>query len=271
MNKKLFALLTSAAIVAACAPAAFAEAADSTADSATESQAPVAAATATLSLKAPETAEAGKDVAIDVYVDSDVHLEGIQFNFTIEGGEIVDFVFDDGVANLGFTDKNWTKEQTAEAKEAGLNDYAIMLGDYNMEVTTATKGKLGTLTVKGANAGDTIKVNTNNAAGLYDYGAAEAEWTEGAVNVTVAEASSEAESSEATSESTSEVSSNVSSDASSTSSTADSSSSSKATTTSSKAGTNGTTSNTNTGAASTAAVALAASAAALVVISKKRK
>ena len=272
MNKKLFALLTSAAIVAACAPCAFAEANEGNDNGNNSEVVQAEAAKFTLDLKGAETVAAGEEATIDVYVTSDVHMTGVAFNFTIEGGEIVDFAFDDAaVEALGFNDSGWTKTQTEESKAAGNEDYSVMLGDYNMTSEVPTTGKIGTLTVKGANAGDVITVNTKNNAALYDYGDAEADWTTNHASITVTEAaeSSEADSSEASSVADS-ASSVVDSATSSTTSTTDSSS--KATTNnSSKAGTNGTTSNTNTGAASTAAVALAASAAALVVISKKRK
>ena len=65
MNKKLFALLTSAAVVVACAPAVFAEANEATND-----------VTATLEFGAPATVAEGEEATIDVYLTSSIQLWG---------------------------------------------------------------------------------------------------------------------------------------------------------------------------------------------------
>lgn len=266
MNKKLFALLTSAAVVVACAPAVFAEA--------NEANEVTNDVTATLEFGAPATVAEGEEATIDVYLTSSIQLCGVQFNFDVENGEIVDFVFDEAtIKDLGFDDWGFTKEQSDDFKAQGYEDYAVMAVDTSFdENTIPSKTKIGTLTVKGLKEGDVISINTKNNLGNYDYGDAEAAWTTTPASVTVEAAAESTVESESQPDSTPDsvdsadsVSSTSSSESTSTSE------SSKATTNTSSKATNGTTNNTNTGAASTAAVALAASAAALVVISKKRK
>jgi hypothetical protein len=271
MNKKLFALLASAALMASFAPSVFAEANDEPAE-ATESAADTAVVsdvTAALEIKAPATAEAGKDVTFDVYFTSSIQLTGFQFNFTADKGEITGFTFDeDTIKDLGFDDYEFTLEASDEFKALGNDDYQVMAVDTDFkDATVPANTKIGTLTVKAGEVGDVITINTKGNLANYDYGDAEAAWTTTPASVTVSEATeSEPESAAAPeSSSNSEVSSSNSEVSSS------NSESSKATTNTSSKATNGTTNNTNTGAASTAAVALAASAAALVVISKKRK
>ena len=264
MNKKLFALLTSAAVVVACAPAVFAEA--------NEANEVTNDVTATLEFGAPATVAEGEEATIDVYLTSSIQLCGVQFNFDVENGEIVDFVFDEAtIKDLGFDDWGFTKEQSEDFKAQGYEDYAVMAVDTSFdENTVPSKTKIGTLTVKGLKEGDVISINTKNNLGNYDYGDAEAAWTTTPASVTV-EAAAAPESSEPAPESTPESAVAPESSSSTSEVSSSNSESSKATTNNSSKATNGTTNNTNTGAASTAAVALAASAAALVVISKKRK
>ncbi|MCR5540858.1 MAG: hypothetical protein K6F71_08605 [Ruminococcus sp.] len=277
MNKKLFALLASAAMMASFAPSVFAQSEDQEVnnDEATSSvaententdssEAEVVADSQPLTVKivpSASKAAAGDKVTFDVLLTSPVVVESLQFNFTAQNGEITGFEFDTATCNeLGFgTNIDYTAD----------SDNLVMC--YNLALTgdeVAPSGaKLGTLTVKVADDaadGDVVTVNTTGNTGNYDLGDGTFAWTteEGTVTVGAPDSSSDSSDSVDSTDSTSSTSS--------TTSTTDSSS--KATTNnSSKAGTNGTTSNTNTGAASTAAVALAASAAALVVISKKRK
>jgi len=282
MNKKLFALLTSAAVVAACAPSVFAaedtQAAD---DAATPAAADV---TAKLEIEAAdETVAAGDEATFNVAITADQKLCTVQFAFTADNGEITGFTFnEDNVKNtetgLAFDDWGYNGKMTDEDKEKFKDneDYQVMAYDKDFDDeqgVVPNKLVIGTLTVKApadAKEGDVINVSTSTAkiaeGGIANYNIDEyAAWTTVAGSVTVAAASEVPESS----------SSDVPDSSSSSTVTPDSSSnseSSKTTTnTSSKSTTNNTTNNTNTGAASTAAVALAASAAALVVISKKRK
>lgn len=269
MNKKLFAILASAAMMASFAPSVFAEANDApesaaaTTESAvdtTDSTAPVSNANMTLTVSAPKSAAAGEKVGYDVYLTSDVHVESVLFNFVVEGAEVVDFVFDGATtAELGFSDVDWNPTASPEFVEQGGADNQVYLSSMDFNNTSIpNNSKLGTLYVKAGNVGDTIKVSTINGLGNYDYGEEVAIGDTAASDVTVTDEAPESSSSNSETPSTSESAST-------------SESSSKATTNTSSKATNGTTSNTNTGAASTAAVALAASAAALVVISKKRK
>ncbi|SFD17136.1 hypothetical protein [Ruminococcus albus] len=269
MNKKLFAMLASAALMASFAPSVFAEANDT----ATESAADTAVAsdvTASLEIKAPATAEAGKEASFDVYLTSSIQLSGIQFNFTSDKGEITGFTFDDAtMADLGFDDYDFTLTATEDFKALGNDDYQIMAVDTDFKDATVPSGtKIGTLTVKAGEEGDVITIDTKGNLANYDYGDGQAAWTTTPASVTVAAATESAPESAVAPESSSTADSVSSTSSSESTSTSESS---KATTNTSSKATNGTTSNTNTGAASTAAVALAASAAALVVISKKRK
>jgi hypothetical protein len=274
MNKKLFALLTSAALMAGFVPSVFAA-----------DEAPAA----NLTLKpATETVAPGENASFDVEVSADVQLSTLQFAFTAEGGEIEGFEFnEDNVKALGFDDKGYKGALTPEEKEKFKDneDYQVMAYDINFEdADKPANTSIGTLTVKpaaDAKEGDTITVGTSKAkveaGGIANYDVDQfAAWTttDGTVTIKAAEESVKPIDSTPTKEETttskpdSSKAEPVSSKPESTSSKEDKSSSSKAD--SSKA-TNNTNNNTNTGAASTAAVALAASAAALVVISKKRK
>ena len=279
MNKKLFALLTSAALMAGFVPSVFAA-----------DEAPAA----NLTLKpATETVAPGENASFDVEVSADVQLSTLQFAFTAEGGEIEGFEFnEDNVKALGFDDKGYKGALTDEEKEKFKDneDYQVMAYDINFEdADKPASTSIGTLTVKApadAKEGDTITVGTSKAkveaGGIANYDVDQfAAWTTTDGSVKVANASSEPSSvivdpssvptdDHPTDEPSSKPVDPSSSkpESSSSSKGVDKSSSSKAD--SSKA-TNNTNNNTNTGAASTAAVALAASAAALVVISKKRK
>lgn len=283
MNKKLFALLTSAAVVAACAPSVFAAEDTQAADDAATTAA--AGASATLEITpAAETVAAGDEATFDVAITADQKLCTVQFAFTADNGEITGFTFnEDNVKNtetgLAFDDWGYNGKMTDEDKEKFKDneDYQVMAYDKDFDDeqgVVPNKLVIGTLTVKAAadaKEGDVINVSTSTAkiaeGGIANYNIDEyAAWSTVAGSVTVAAAT---ESSESVVESTG---STVDSTSSTSSSESTSSESSKTTTnTSSKSTTNNTTNNTNTGAASTAAVALAASAAALVVISKKRK
>ena len=293
MNKKLFALLTSAALMAGFAPSVFA------AD---------AGKTASLEFKGPETVEAGATADFDVVINANTKLDTIQFAFVTEGAEVQDFKFDNkAVKSLGFDDKGFKGKMSEQDKidYPDNEDYQVMAFDQDFEPTYAAKVdpdsgevvetaplvapeniKIGTLTVKVADDATAVTVTTSDmkkgagATGVANYEVDKfATWTTvpatatvgGATESKVEESSKEeskvepssSESSKADSSSNSESKKDDSASSSSSSSKNDSKSSSKAT--------NGTTSNTNTGAASTAAVALAAAAAAMVVISKKRK
>ena len=272
MNKKLFALLTSAALMAGAVPAVFADAAN-----------------ATLTIKPQaDTVVAGKDAKFDIVVDANVQLNTVQFAFTVENGEIADdgFVFnEDNIKKLGAEDKSWKGKMTDEekAKFVDNEDYMVMAYDIDFAKADAPKDLvIGTLTVKAGDK-DTVKVSTSTAkneqGGVANYEVdLFANWktVDGSVKVTSEEESKadskpESKPDSKTESKTDSKTESKTDSASSSESKTDSSSSKAAATTSSKAATNNTTANTNTGAASTAAVALAASAAALVVISKKRK
>ena len=295
MNKKLFALLTSAALMAGFAPSVFA------AD---------AGKTASLEFKGPETVEAGATADFDVVINANTKLDTIQFAFVTEGAEVQDFKFDNkAVKSLGFDDKGFKGKMSEQDKidYPDNEDYQVMAFDQDFEPTYAAKVdpdsgevvetaplvapeniKIGTLTVKVADDATAVTVTTSDmkkgagATGVANYevdkfatwttvpatatvgGATESKVEESSKEESKVEDSSKADSSQFAPSSSSESKKDDSASSSSSSSSKnDSKSSSKAT--------NGTTSNTNTGAASTAAVALAASAAALVVISKKRK
>jgi hypothetical protein len=294
MNKKLFALLTSAALMAGFAPSVFA------AD---------AGKTASLEFKGPETVEAGATADFDVVINANTKLDTIQFAFVTEGAEVQDFKFDNkAVKSLGFDDKGFKGKMSEQDKidYPDNEDYQVMAFDQDFESTYVSKVdedgnpvetaplvapeniKIGTLTVKVADDATAVTVTTSDmkkgagATGVANYEVDKfATWTTVAATATVGgateskveesskeeskvEDSSKADSSQFAPSSSSESKKDDSASSSSSSSSKnDSKSSSKAT--------NGTTSNTNTGAASTAAVALAAAAAAMVVISKKRK
>jgi hypothetical protein len=293
MNKKLFALLTSAALMAGFAPSVFA------AD---------AGKTASLEFKGPETVEAGATADFDVVINANTKLDTIQFAFVTEGAEVQDFKFDNkAVKSLGFDDKGFKGKMSEQDKidYPDNEDYQVMAFDQDFESTYVSKVdedgnpvetaplvapeniKIGTLTVKVADDATAVTVTTSDmkkgagATGVANYEVDKfATWTTVAATATVGgateskveesskeeskvEDSSKADSSQFAPSSSSESKKDDSASSSSSSSKNDSKSSSKAT--------NGTTSNTNTGAASTAAVALAAAAAAMVVISKKRK
>ena len=276
MNKKLFALLASAAMMASFAPSVFAESNDQdvnpdegnssvaetneggeTSEGGDNNQAEALNVSFTTSAT---KAAAGDEVAFNVVLDSAVPVEGLQFSFTAENAELVSFVADETVTKgLGFS---------SVEVDLSSDPHVITLPSLSSDPVAPNNAVIGTLTVKvnsDVEDGATVTVGAKDGVANYNDGDGTFAWNvaEGTVTVGAAE-------SEASSEATSEASSVADSATSSTTSTTDSSS--KATTNnSSKAGTNGTTSNTNTGAASTAAVALAASAAALVVISKKRK
>ena len=292
MNKKLFALLTSAALMAGFAPSVFA------AD---------AGKTASLEFKGPETVEAGATADFDVVINANTKLDTIQFAFVTEGAEVQDFKFESkAVKSLGFDDKGFKGKMSEQDKidYPDNEDYQVMAFDQDFEPTYVSKVdedgnpletaplvapeniKIGTLTVKVADDATAVTVTTSDmkkgagATGVANYEVDKfATWTTVAATATVGGATeskpeesskeeskvdpSSSESSKPDSSSNSESKKDDSASSSSSSSKNDSKSSSKAT--------NGTTSNTNTGAASTAAVALAAAAAAMVVISKKRK
>ena len=277
MNKKLFALLTSAALMAGFVPSVFAA-----------DEAPAA----NLTLKpATETVAPGENASFDVEVSADVQLSTLQFAFTAEGGEIEGFEFnEDNVKALGFDDKGYKGALTPEEKEKFKDneDYQVMAYDINFEdADKPANTSIGTLTVKpaaDAKEGDTITVGTSKAkveaGGIANYDVDQfAAWTttDGTVTIKAAEESVKPIDSTPTKEETtskpvdsSSKAEPVSSKTESTSSKEESKKDPSSKADSSKAN-NGTNNNTNTGAASTAAIALAASAAALVVISKKRK
>ena len=293
MNKKLFALLTSAALMAGFAPSVFA------AD---------AGKTASLEFKGPETVEAGATADFDVVINANTKLDTIQFAFVTEGAEVQDFKFDNkAVKSLGFDDKGFKGKMSEQDKidYPDNEDYQVMAFDQDFESTYVSKVdedgnpvetaplvapeniKIGTLTVKVADDATAVTVTTSDmkkgagATGVANYEVDKfATWTTVAATATVGgateskpEESSKEESKvdPSSSESSKPDSSSNSESKKDDSASSSSSSSSKNDSKSSSKATNGTTSNTNTGAASTAAVALAAAAAAMVVISKKRK
>ena len=292
MNKKLFALLTSAALMAGFAPSVFA------AD---------AGKTASLEFKGPATVEAGATADFDVVINANTKLDTIQFAFVTEGAEVQDFKFESkAVKSLGFDDKGFKGKMSEQDKidYPDNEDYQVMAFDQDFEPTYVSKVdedgnpletaplvapeniKIGTLTVKVADDATAVTVTTSDmkkgagATGVANYEVDKfATWTTVPATATVGGAAPESSSEEDKSSSSQPDSSSESSKADSSSnseskkddSASSSSSSSKNDSKSSSKATNGTTSNTNTGAASTAAVALAAAAAAMVVISKKRK
>jgi hypothetical protein len=294
MNKKLFALLTSAALMAGFAPSVFA------AD---------AGKTASLEFKGPATVEAGATADFDVVINANTKLDTIQFAFVTEGAEVQDFKFDNkAVKSLGFDDKGFKGKMSEQDKidYPDNEDYQVMAFDQDFEPTYASKVdsdsgevletaplvapeniKIGTLTVKVADDATAVTVTTSDmkkgagATGVANYEVDKfATWTTVPATATVGgaapESSSEGDKSsssqpDSSSETSKPESSSTTESKKDDSASSSSSSSSKNDSKSSSKATNGTTSNTNTGAASTAAVALAAAAAAMVVISKKRK
>ena len=300
MNKKLFALLTSAALMAGFAPSVFAE---------------EAASDLTGGVKlvpAVETAAAGDVVDFDVYVIGTAKITALQFTFKVDGGEIVEdvqqvhedpddedsaliwqdlaFTWDDaGVSSMKWGDKGYIggalekkTEAELEAFKGAAKPYLLMGYDAGLVGKKVGDGvKIGTLKVK-AGDGDKLTLSADNGLANYkgeDGSTLTANWTvtDGVVTIGAATTSSEAapeSSSEAAPASSSEAKPAVSSETTSTTSTATTSKTTSTTTTnktSSTAKTNNTNDNKNTGAASTAAVALVGAAAALVVVSKKRK
>ena len=185
MNKKLFALLTSAAMMAACAPSVFA---DDTA----------AAKEATLKFVADKTTVApGEDVNFDVYVSGDVLLTTLQFTLDVTGGEIASdvqvnartgnkedkaFKFDpDGTALLqwgtngaytGATLADMTEEQLKPFNGAA-KDYMVLGFDTNQiggnpkEDTADNQIKIGSISVKAGESGEVKMDSTTLAMGNY--------------------------------------------------------------------------------------------------------
>ena len=173
MNKKLFALLTSAAMMAACAPSVFA---DDTA----------AAKEATLKFVADKTTVApGEDVNFDVYVTGDVMITTLQFTLDATGGEIatdiqtdaktgnkVDnaFKWDEDSSDLlqwgkknrgyvGGTLADMTAEQLAPFNGAA-KDYMVLGYDVDQAGANPAKEgtdgqiKIGTIAVKAGESGE---------------------------------------------------------------------------------------------------------------------
>jgi hypothetical protein len=173
MNKKLFALLTSAAMMAACAPSVFADDA-------------AAAPTATLKFVADKTTVApGEDVNFDVYVTGDVMITTLQFTLDATGGEIatdiqtdaktgnkVDnaFKWDEDSSDLlqwgkknrgyiGGTLADMTAEQLAPFNGAA-KDYMVLGYDVDQAGANPAKEgtdgqiKIGTIAVKAGESGE---------------------------------------------------------------------------------------------------------------------
>lgn len=269
MNKKLFALLTSAAIMAASVPAVFAD-----------------AETVTLNIKPKaDKVAAGKTAEFDVTVDAKVQLTTLQFAFSVENGTVEGFDFakdtKDIQKDLGFDALSFTKDIKEASDDAEPNSIlgyttefpeATAPSNYALGVLKVTAGESGKITV-------TTTTNTdkdgNSYKGVACYNIDE--YSNFVVNDATVEITSDDQTSSVvdskteSSKTESKTESSSAADSSKSESSKAADSSKKDAANSSKANTNNTTSNTNTGAASTAAVALAASAAALVVISKKRK
>ncbi|MBP1532567.1 MAG: hypothetical protein IK999_00320 [Ruminococcus sp.] len=173
MNKKLFALLTSAAMMAACAPSVFADDA-------------AAAKEATLKFVADKTTVApGEDVNFDVYVTGDVMITTLQFTLDATGGEIatdiqtdaktgnkVDnaFKWDEDSSDLlqwgkknrgyiGGTLADMTAEQLAPFNGAA-KDYMVLGYDVDQAGANPAKEgtdgqiKIGTIAVKAGESGE---------------------------------------------------------------------------------------------------------------------
>ena len=107
MNKKLFALLTSAALMAGFVPSVFAEEAATGDVKATLEIKPVAA-----------TVAADGEATFDVLISCDQKIDTLQFALTADGGEIVDFAIDKEVTkSLGFDDAYFGGKMTEEDKK----------------------------------------------------------------------------------------------------------------------------------------------------------
>lgn len=293
MNKKLFTLLTSAALMAGMAPAVFADTMDFT-------------------IKPSEEKIEGKKV-YDVIVKAENGITGMQWYFKSNGdlGNNKDYSKKDNATNGFHPDKDGVGElfnddgsltYTPELyKKPGFEEKATAADNYQVagaatgeETGDVSKGvKIGTLTVGEATDGETwVDVNVAKSKATYtdpaDKSVAKYEWNvitgdetptpeSSAAPVVSSEApvsASEAptSASEAPVSSASEAPSSaapVSSAAPASSAAAPASSAANNNGGNSQAG--GNSGNVDTGVASTAVVALAAASAALVVVSKKRK
>jgi hypothetical protein len=289
MNKKLFTLLTSAALMAGMAPAVFADTMDFT-------------------IKPSEEKIEGKKV-YDVIVKAENGITGMQWYFKSNGdlGNNKDYSKKDNATNGFHPDKDGVGElfnddgsltYTPELyKKPGFEEKATAADNYQVagaatgeETGDVSKGvKIGTLTVGEATDGETwVDVNVAKSKATYtdpaDKSVAKYEWnvitgdetptpdsTPSAAPVSASEAPASASEAPASASEAPASASEAPSSASAapTSSNAPASSAANNNGGNSQAG--GNSGNVDTGVASTAVVALAAASAALVVVSKKRK
>ena len=295
MNKKLFALLTSAALMAGFVPSVFA---DDT-------------PTASIEIRPQaETVAEGGEALFDVYVVSESKINAVQFNFEVENGTPVEdvkqehedpededsdlinvnygFLFDDeAMVAMKLGDYGYTGKMTEQDKIdfPDNSDYQIVAYD---NLTKTGKGakpaeggtRIGTLRVAPGAVDTDVVVKTTNVIILWDndqnVDVVENDKASGSMKVVAKQdepSSTPEEPSSKPEEPSSkpEEPSSKPAEPSSSSSKAEESSSSKKDASSSSKATNGANDNKNTGATATTAVALAAAAAAMVVISKKRK
>lgn len=271
MNKKLFALLASAALMAGSVPSVFADGLDFK-----------------LKLTTDKTqVKPGTEVTYDVTAISDgkTDIQSVQFAWVVDNGTLTDtrlpnkkyeaegsafnfvpkFNYDaddipawSDYAYLGKLDEGDTTDN---------KDYQVVFFDTSAVGMPISELKIGTLTVTaGDKTGEKINISTDTNLVIYnteEHANWDAEIAEVMVVTDVNDSTPPTTSTpDSTPAGTNSNNSNDSNDS-------NDSNSSKKDNNSSK--TNGANNNTNTGAASTVAVALAASAAALVVISKKRK
>lgn len=304
MNKKLFALLASAAVVAGTCPAVFAD----------------AASTPNGGVKlVPDKTEvaAGDTVSYDVYVTGDTKITAVQFTLDATGGEVVSdvqqnedgewndngFVWDNdgtdelewGKKNRGYIGAALEKKSAAELEMFGDSAKPYLVMGFDIDAKGKNPGadgiKIGTVQVKAGESG-TVSLTAGNGIANYidaDKNTVNANWTVDTKDVTIGGATSSEEESKVeessaaeskveesskpaeskAAESSKPAASNTESKAESSKAATNNNGTTKST--SSTAKTNNTNDNKNTGAASTAAVALVGAAAALVVVSKKRK
>jgi hypothetical protein len=294
MNKKLFTLLTSAALMAGMAPAVFAETMDFT-------------------IKPSDEKIDGKKV-YDVIVKADQGITGMQWYFKSNGdlGNNTDYSKKDNSTNGFHPDKDGVGELFADDgsltytpelyKKPGFEEKATAADNYQVagaatgeETGDVSKGvKIGTLTVGEATDGDTwVDVNVKKSKATYtdptDKSVAKYEWnvitgdedkpadsseapaSSAAPVVSSSEAAPVVSSSEAAPASSSEAAPASSAAAPASSAAAPASSAANGGTNNNNSAANGSNGSPDTGVASTAVVALAAASAALVVVSKKRK
>lgn len=291
MNKKLFTLLTSAAMMAAMAPSVFAE---------------------TMDFRIKKASEADGKVTYDISVRADKGITGLQWYFTSNGGLGTNDTFDeDDEATAGFHyDSDGVKAMFKKGdltytpelhKMPGFADKADETDNYQVAGAATgsktgdatTELKIGTLVVEGGS--DTwVDVNLSKSKATYNDDAGEVvlfDWNlvtdgedskpddskaddskeESSVADSSAADSKEESKADESKEESSVADSSAADSSAADSSAADSSAADSSTAAGGDSSNGGSNGSPDTGVASTAVVALAAASAALVVVSKKRK